>query len=156
MKIRLASLKDGHNRWQESVSPDELDLEPSVYRHDVTIDLTADKRLGKVAVTISARSVGNFVCDRCGEDFQKELGGDCSVVFVQRDRPLPDEMPGDDMRSFLVGQDELDVTAEVLDALLLSVPMKLLCSEDCRGLCPGCGANLNLEPCRCPVHIDDH
>jgi len=31
----------------------------------------------------------------------------------------------------------------------LSIPMKLLCREDCQGICPGCGANLNQEACRC-------
>jgi uncharacterized protein len=44
---------------------------------------------------------------------------------------------------------ELDITDDIRDTLLLALPMKMLCTEDCRGLCAGCGANLNEEPCRC-------
>ena len=152
MKIRIASLKDGLNRWRETASPIELDLKPSIYRQDVTVDLTVEKRVGNISVGVAASTIINFICDRCGEEFQRELVGDCSVLFVKYDRHLPDEIPGDDIRSYLNGQEELDITAEVRDALLLSVPMKLLCSEDCRGLCQGCGANLNLEECRCAVN----
>ena len=50
------------------------------------------------------------------------------------------------------GQLELD---ELLgDVFILDLDTKNLCSEDCKGLCPGCGADLNVEPCRCPKEID--
>ena len=42
----------------------------------------------------------------------------------------------------------------VLSDLLLNLPMKHLCREDCKGLCPGCGVNLNREPCRCKKQVD--
>jgi uncharacterized protein len=38
---------------------------------------------------------------------------------------------------------------------LLSLPMKVICQSDCRGLCPSCGANLNHEECRCERHSSD-
>ena len=50
------------------------------------------------------------------------------------------------------GQLELD---ELLgDVFILDLDTKNLCSEDCKGLCPGCGADLNVEPCRCKKEID--
>ena len=44
---------------------------------------------------------------------------------------------------------KLDLDAPICDEILLSFPMRVYCREDCRGLCPGCGVNLNTESCRC-------
>ncbi|MBI4386053.1 MAG: DUF177 domain-containing protein [Elusimicrobia bacterium] len=46
--------------------------------------------------------------------------------------------------------DRIDAGPEVREALILSVPQKSVCNPSCLGLCPGCGKNLNLEPCGCP------
>jgi uncharacterized protein len=48
----------------------------------------------------------------------------------------------------------LDVEALVRDALVLALPMAARCSTECRGLCPGCGADLRVEPCRCASEND--
>ncbi len=149
MKIHIESLKEGHNHWLETVSPGELELESPPFNGKVTVEFNVEKRSGKIPVSIHVKSVGRFTCDRCDEEFDKEIDGECIVMFVKRDQPLPDEMPGDDLRTFLPGQSELDVTTDVRDALLLSLPLKLLCSEDCKGLCPVCGINLNFEECTC-------
>jgi uncharacterized protein len=45
--------------------------------------------------------------------------------------------------------DELDLTEVTKEQVLLGLPMKPLCSESCKGLCPACGADLNLGPCGC-------
>ncbi|RMG61535.1 MAG: DUF177 domain-containing protein, partial [Calditrichaeota bacterium] len=44
---------------------------------------------------------------------------------------------------------EIDLSDQLKEYLILAVPMKMLCKEDCRGICPGCGADLNSEACRC-------
>ncbi len=50
---------------------------------------------------------------------------------------------------FLFEGDEIDISSQVTRAILLELPMKILCREDCKGLCPKCGVNLNFEECRC-------
>ena len=149
MKIRIASLKEGGNRWQEMTTAAALEIDPAVYVNPVAVAIEADKRAGRISVVVTAETEGLFVCDRCGKEFTGSVGGNCSVVYLRREQALPDEMPGDELRSFLLGQEELDIIPEVRDALLLSLPSKTLCREDCRGLCPNCGANLNDEECRC-------
>ncbi len=60
--------------------------------------------------------------------------------------PLPDE-PG----CFTIdGHNILDLTEAIRQYALLAIPMKPLCREDCAGLCPTCGCNLNEAPCNCP------
>ena len=51
-------------------------------------------------------------------------------------------------------EEELDITDDVREEALLLLPMNLLCSPDCRGLCPQCGANLNRETCSCTAEPD--
>ena len=54
----------------------------------------------------------------------------------------------------LLDNDEVDVEELARDAFILDMDTKFLCSEDCRGLCPGCGVNLNRESCRCKKAVD--
>ena len=54
----------------------------------------------------------------------------------------------------LLESDEVDVTELARDAFILDMDTKFLCSEDCKGLCPGCGADLNCESCRCKKAVD--
>jgi uncharacterized protein len=149
MKIRIASLKTGSNQWQEDVNPANLSLDPKIYKEDLAVSFEVTKQSGKIAIDFVTNAVGHFVCDRCTEEFEQKFDGSCSVIFVQSEKPLPDEMPGDDMRTYQLGQEELDISVDVRDSLLLAEPLKHLCKEDCRGLCPRCGVNLNLEACHC-------
>lgn len=65
--------------------------------------------------------------------------------------PLPDE-PG----SFTIDEHNiLDLTEAIRQYAILAIPMKPLCQEDCAGLCPTCGANLNQAPCNCPPEPAD-
>jgi len=65
--------------------------------------------------------------------------------------PRPDE-PG----SFTIDEHHiLDLTEAIRQYALLAIPMKPLCREDCAGLCPYCGHNLNLGPCHCPSQAAD-
>jgi len=149
MKIRISRLHNGTNQWTESINPSDIDLSSDEYSHSVNVNFTVEKFVGKININVDVHTAGRFICDRCGNDFEWEVDGVCSVHFIQRDVPLPDEMPGDDMRSFTIGQEELDISQEIRDALLLSIPLKRLCSDSCKGLCINCGTNLNRESCQC-------
>ena len=154
MKIRTESLNDGENRWTESVEPFELDLDTSVYTQPLSVKLDVEKRSGKIPVSIHVSTQGRYNCDRCGEEFNREIDGDCRIIFIQRENTFPGETKGDELRSFLLGQPELDITSDVRDVILLSVPLKLLCTDDCLGLCTRCGVNLNTDACKCGKQTD--
>lgn len=154
MKIKIASLQMGLNQWHEDLEPSLLELDVNTYSSLVGVDIEAVRSLGRIEVKVVSESTGHFLCDRCGEPFEMRVGGEYTVIFVERDRPFPDEMPGDDLRSYLYGQEELDITTEIRDALILSIPMKVLCRPDCLGLCPHCGANLNEQPCQCGLPLN--
>ena len=87
------------------------------------------------------------VCDRCGEEFEslKEMPLDATIV---------EENPEDDPALFTLEGNELDLSALLSTCFILDMETKFLCSEDCKGLCPTCGKNLNLGPCGCRKQID--
>ena len=87
------------------------------------------------------------LCDRCGEEFEslKEMDLDATVV---------EENPEDDPSLFVLEGNEIDLDEILSTLFILDMETKFLCKEDCKGLCPTCGKNLNLGPCGCRKPID--
>ncbi len=86
-------------------------------------------------------------CDRCLAIFHKEEQPDFHHVLVRR-------LAGEDNDEFLVlPEGLLDVTETVVSDILLWLPFRHLCKEDCKGLCSHCGCDLNETTCDC-AHLD--
>ena len=91
----------------------------------------------------------SLTCDRCAQPFSKEKRVDFESMLAAE---LEDEENDDII--LLDGDMQLDLEELLGDVFLLNMDTKNLCSQDCKGLCPGCGADLNREPCRCKKEID--
>lgn len=83
-------------------------------------------------------------CDRCCEVVTKTFSPCFSHTLV---RELASDQ--DDGELILVEDDRLDLDRLLQEDILLELPAKFLCREDCKGLCPTCGKNLNEGPCGC-------
>ncbi len=95
-----------------------------------------------------AKSLLDYTCDRCMSRFSRE-----KVVGLRF--LLAETLEGeDDGEIVLLDEGEVDVGELAYTAFILDMDTKHLCSEDCKGLCPGCGVNLNQEPCRCKKQAD--
>lgn len=126
----------------------EVELEPFVLggqRYELSPSLVpADVRISQASgatvleLRLSARLAGP--CMRCLAFSEVERG------VVAREFHDPDAPAADGLRSDYVTDDQLDVTAWSRDAIALELPEQILCREDCAGLCPGCGKDLNVEP----------
>jgi uncharacterized protein len=99
-------------------------------------------------VDLSVRNEGDFVCDRCGEPHRKTVQGQVKTLFAAAAGAEPRE-GNEEVRILPPDARTLDILQDAVDALLLAVPVKILCKEDCKGLCPACGKNLNDGPCSC-------
>lgn len=89
-------------------------------------------------------------CRRCLVEVKTEVGADASLIFadaeaVEEGGEDPDVFPLSRGRSGL----EVDLRPALREQWLLEAPAFVLCRPDCKGLCPTCGANLNLGACRC-------
>ena len=88
------------------------------------------------------------VCDRCAKEFERSVSVPLDVRLAAE---LEDE---DDPDYFLLTGDELDIDDLLESAFILDMDPQMLCREDCKGLCPRCGANLNEGACGCKAESD--
>ncbi len=86
-------------------------------------------------------------CHRCLEGAAVPVTIDASEY--QADRPEPGAEV-EEVCDYLAG-DDLDVATWAKDAIVLTMPLKILCRQDCAGLCPSCGVDLNQATCACPA-----
>jgi uncharacterized protein len=93
------------------------------------------------AVEVAARTA----CARCLEDFELTIAGSVEELFYRE--PTFDEH-GDALPT-IDDEGRIDLEPSLREALLVAAPFKALHDENCRGICPDCGANLNSEDCRC-------
>lgn len=93
-------------------------------------------------------------CDRCLEKVQSELTTDLEGLFLPEQ--TVNEIGGEDEEeATTITGDELDLSVTILEAITLQLPLKILCSPNCRGLCSVCGTNLNNNSCNCqPESLD--
>jgi uncharacterized protein len=140
-------LKSAIEHWRQDYSP----------CGPVSVDAEFAFTGERVLASISVKADFILPCSRCLSETGLAIIGNLRYLFTLR--PLKDYDPDDDetfeedgdvgvisVDSF---QAELDVTRCVWEVLLLSLPERALCSEDCKGLCPICGHNRNESDCGC-------
>ncbi len=104
---------------------------------------------GALVLEGTARSVLDLACDRCGKEFSREKA-------VALDSLVAGALEDEENDEILLLDEDggLDLDEVVSEAFILAMDTKVLCSEDCKGLCPRCGADLNLGPCSCKPETD--
>lgn len=107
---------------------------------------TAGVLLMKGSVTTTIHGI----CDRCAAEFTRDIDFPIDVVLVTE---LASEENEDEWVFPLVG-DSADLDDIVRTVFVLNLDSKLLCKEDCKGLCPRCGKNLNGGKCTCEKELD--
>jgi len=106
----------------------------------------AENIAGEIHVTGQLSASLILRCSRCGAAIAQDLSIPFEEIYSSQDAP-PDQTGERDKHVFSGAG--ADLTPEALRALFAELPMKPLCREDCRGLCPQCGAELNLGQCSC-------
>ena len=90
------------------------------------------------------------VCGRCGKHFVYSV----PIALYAK---ITDKLANDDEDEFVIMTDDsIDIDDIARSALVLELPLRFLCKNDCRGLCPKCGADLNIAQCSCDLKDHDH
>lgn len=148
IKINVAEIKKrlvGEKTFTYDLSPEELELtseelplEGNV-RTEGRMSNAGDVLLLEAQMTARVRRT----CSRC----LKEFLGDTRAEVVEKFYPPTAEHVEYD--AFIYDSDVINITEPLRESLLLAEPIQALCKEDCRGLCPVCGADLNDGDCGC-------
>ena len=123
-----------------------LDVDLSYYRSGMELFFE-----GKLSAPVMA------TCARCAEEFSRPAAR--SFRFVVAPKSVGDEANGDlrneDLEFSVYEGEDVDLSPLIREQMLLALPTRPLCDEDCRGLCPVCGTNLNNGTCDCRTEVPD-
>ncbi len=105
---------------------------------------------GDIEIAVSAQGVARFVCDRCLDEFEREISVEFSERLVKSD--FANESENGD--AIVFSGNSIDIDEILIENFVISLPIKTLCREDCKGLCGNCGKNLNEGDCGCEEPTD--
>jgi uncharacterized protein len=160
LALNLGKIRSAHEHFERLFQPADLDTGSDEVRVLVPVslqfDIYKDKRhfrlAGRVQTTLE------LSCSRCLDPFPWPI----DAAFDLRYQPATAnsgegerEIQEDDLTTAFYQNDEIDLGQLMVEQFYLSLPMKPLCSPDCRGLCPICGTNKNRNSCSCTLDIDD-
>ena len=128
------------------ITPEELsEVRGYTFAAPVAVSGEFYNRAGIVTLKYTVSCTLDVVCDRCLTELKRDYSYDFSHTVVPS---LQSE--GDIYDTYLVAQhDSIDMNETAISDLLLMLPKKMLCREDCKGLCDICGCNLNERTCNC-------
>ncbi|HKV27690.1 MAG TPA: DUF177 domain-containing protein [Candidatus Acidoferrales bacterium] len=147
-------------RIRKNYAPGTLDFHSGEFHQVEPLDVRATAEL----VDDQIRIYGTFhtrlemVCARCLEIVVEEVSKNFDLFYrpvnsVSREEEF--RLNLDDTEIAFFEGDGLFLADVLAEQVNLSLPMKVICRSDCRGLCPHCGVNLNQEECRCETHAAD-
>lgn len=150
--INLAAVAVGTHRLEVRATAEDLELSAVDWPEGVEATLGLDRTGDLVSVRGRLRASARLECVRCLRVIDLPLTVELAVVADRaagRGR-LETDLEADDHMMFHDGR-ELDLREQARETLLLELPITPHCREDCRGLCPRCGADLNQGQCECPA-----
>jgi uncharacterized protein len=153
VKIHLPSYPQGVHQIIEDIEPRNLELDSEIFVAPIQTLLNLDRHDPYLQFEFSLQTSVRLTCDRCLTDFQQLLTVRTPMLYVMGRSAAT--MPEDETEVVFVsaGLTDLDISADLRDFLILALPEKRLCRDDCKSLCPGCGADLNTQICSCGMSL---
>jgi uncharacterized protein len=162
MQLSLRSLQDAHEHFDQRYEPSLFPFEDGdPFRVVAPVSLSFDvDRQEPGRYRVSGRLTGTLElnCGRCLEPFALPVASDFDLRYVPRTENIGEgerEVEEDDLATAFYDDDQIDLTHLIVEQFQLALPMKALCSDACRGLCPQCGTNWNTGSCDCNLKWED-
>jgi len=152
--LDLSRLRTGVERVERRLDPSLFAEDAQDFRVVSPVEFTADvnKDGQKIRATGRVKGALECACSRCLEAFTIPVDTSFDALFLPASANAgtdEQEVGDDDLGVSFYTNDTIDLGEVVREQFYLALPMKPLCREDCRGLCPICGINRNREVCSC-------
>jgi uncharacterized protein len=161
MLLDLNRLHGQREHFDRRFEPTAFDPQDEDYRIAAPVDVSMEVEKAGVdvfRVTGRATTKLELQCSRCLDDFLVPVDARFELRYVpaiQNEGEGEREVAEDDLTTAFYREGSLDVIDMLREQFQLALPMKPLCAEACRGLCPECGANLNRTECGCAPKWED-
>ena len=153
-RINISNLSEGIHEHFFEAEPSKIGLDGR-FRSVVKVEVKLDKSLRQILLQAKMWAEAEFVCDRCLDNFSWQMDKKYSMIYIQGDRSTIDLKKGEEIQVLSADMNFIDLDEDVRQYVILTVPPKLLCKEDCPGICPTCGVNKNNESCTCDAQVVD-
>jgi len=154
MRIELANLEGGRGDFEKAYQPAELDLGDERVKLCGATSISGKIRQAGPEVFIDGHvdSLAQVECDRCLKPLQIPVSSDFGLEYIsgsdyEDDRNVA--LTEDQMAVAVFDGEAIDVDEIAKEQILLAVPSRSLCTENCKGFCPTCGADKNAGDCGC-------
>jgi len=118
----------------------------------VLFELLVKKQEDSIKIAGPVKSTVTMTCSRCLEEFMCSIDTYLDIELAPKEfasQAGEMELRPDDLDIYYFEGDEIDLDPFIYDEVLLNIPVRPLCKEDCSGLCQSCGKNTNVESCSC-------
>lgn len=149
MKLFLPAYSQGHHRISEVIEPGEIELNTSLFSRPIEVQVQFDRHDPYLRLHYDTRTWVHQVCDRCLADYDHFLNVEGKLIFVLGGALQHRDTGQDQIQYIPADSQDIDLSADMRDALMLDLPAKSVCCDTCKGLCPRCGQNLNERLCSC-------
>jgi uncharacterized protein len=155
MLLDLSQMRGAHDRIVREYDPAAFQVsEDDGYRVAEPVHLALDihKDGAQYRLVGSAKTTLALGCGRCLEVFTLPVNAPFDLLYAPHTENAGEgevEVEDDDLNTAYYHEEQIDLGQLMREQFLLSLPMKPLCTEGCRGLCPECGTNLNTGSCSC-------
>lgn len=152
MKIKFTNYDDGIHHFEFLENADDLNLDERFFGK-LKINCKMDKSQHQIVVDCDLNFVAKLTCDRCVSEFERTFPEHFqNIYFTNYENENADD-PG--IYYLAPNEDKIDLSSDVEEILKVSLPMKILCNEECKGLCSTCGQNLSESECNCKDNIEN-
>lgn len=149
MKIVVSSIDREGLQQEMDIS---LAIENNTPKDNVHVSLRVNKHEKSVLLDGNAETTISLVCSRCLKRFLYPLNVNFKEEYVQMPEAgtgIEHELTSEELDVNFYSNDEINIDDFIREQLVLSLPVKPLCSPDCQGICPKCGKDLNEGLCNC-------
>ncbi len=154
MKIKFTNFNDGIHHFDFIEKIGDLDLDEK-FQRELRLSCKMDKSHHQIIINCDVDFETSLVCDRCTSKFNRPFSKQFQSIYftIYESGKEVTEDPG--VYYLSPTEDKIDLLNDVKEIMNLAIPMKVLCSEDCKGLCPNCGNNLNHVECNCENDVEN-
>ena len=159
--LDLSRMREARERIGRVIPPDAFaSAEDDAYRTASPVHLAFDiyKDGKQFHLVGGVQATLDLACGRCLEDFRFPVDASFDVLYLPHAENAGEgdlEVEDDDLTTAFYRDDQIDLAQLVREQFYLAIPMKPLCRDTCKGLCPQCGTNLNTGSCNCDPEWTD-
>jgi DUF177 domain-containing protein len=148
MQIKFTNYKNGLHQFDFKLNVEELGLEQN-FTGNVLLNCEMDKSSTQIVMSCNLKITAKYICDRCTAEFTDKIETDFKNIYFFTHNKSDDDVDESGIYYLSPDEDKIDLSKDTNENAILTIPMKILCKEDCKGLCSMCGVNKNEKDCNC-------